>query len=270
MTKLKIALKLNVLLAVTDALRVKYKNMVNDFTKFFIKSQGSFIGARSTYEAREGTVDDISKRSYQPVITTVEEKFKYFIKESEDFINALFSQEKTNASGNAVATLTVDGQDWGVFSSLELLRLKSLLESGDLGNLTALLENTPVRSNSQIWNRTETDEYSKRTVWETELISGVSKTTAKEEYILQDPNLASGKINNYIPKVSVKTTTIEIGDYTNQYFSGQWSHRERAGALKRRNDLLIAVIQALKECNECISIESDLTAERIFGYILFE
>ncbi len=36
-------MKLNVLLAITDALRTKYKNMVGNYTKFFMKSQGSFF-----------------------------------------------------------------------------------------------------------------------------------------------------------------------------------------------------------------------------------
>ena len=83
-----------------------------------------------------------------------------------------------------------------------------------------------------------------------------------------DPNVTVGKTVNYSPQVAVKTRTIEIGDYTSQHFSGQCSHRERAGALKRKNDLLIAVIRALKECNNCEIVKSDLTAKKIFGYIL--
>ncbi len=270
MAKTKESLKLNVLLAITDALRLKYKNMVNDFTKFFSKSQGSFIGGRNTYVAREDAVDDPSKRGYQQVVTTVAEKFQYFIKESEEFVNALFSQEKTNANGTALAKLVVNDVIWGTYTSLELLRLKSLLESSDLGNLTSMLDNIPVRPDSQIWNLATAEEYSGRAIWETELITGVSRTTVKEEYILHDPNMAAGKVSNYSPQVAVKTITLEIGDYSSQHFSGQWSHRERAGALKRKNDLLIAVIQALKECNDCEVIKSDLTAEKIFGYILFE
>jgi len=270
MTKTKQGLKLNVLLAVTDALRSKYKNMVSDFTKFFNKSQGSFVGGRNTYVAKEDAVDDPSKRGYQQIVTTVDEKFRYFIKESEEFVNALFSQEKTNSDGIASAPLIVNGKQWGIFTSLELLRLKSLLEASDLGNLTGMLDTIPVRADSQIWNPTKAEEYENRAIWETELISGISRTTVKEEYILHDPNIAAGKVSNYSPQVAVKTTTLEIGDYTSQHFSGQWSHRERAGALKRKNDLLIAVIQALKECNDCEIVKSGLTADKIFGYILFE
>ena len=45
-------LTLNVLLARTDALRTKYKGMIADYTKFFSKSQGSFVGVRNTYSPK--------------------------------------------------------------------------------------------------------------------------------------------------------------------------------------------------------------------------
>lgn len=260
-------MKLNVLLALTDALRVKFKNMVLDYTRFFSKSQGNFLGLKATYTPREGTIDDPSKRKTVKIVTTVNEKIDYFINESKQFIDALFSQEKTNSLGIANAELIVDGISWGTFSSLELLRLKSLIEAGDLGNLEGLLSEIPVRSDSEIWKKSVDEEYTGRDVWETPMITGVSKTTNKEEYILEDPNVATGKISGYSPKTAVRTTVQELGDYTMQQFSGEWSHRERALALKRRNDLLTATIKALKECNDCESVASQLTSEKIFGYI---
>lgn len=260
-------MKLNVLLAMTDALRVKYKDMVSNYSKFFSKNGGAFLGERNTYLPREGTVDDISKRSYTAVITTVDEKLDYFISEAKEFIDALFSQEKTNSSGEAVAELVVDGNSWGIFTSLELLRLKSLLEASDLGNLETMLSEVPVRSDAQIWTKTSQDEYRGRKVFEGPISQGVSKTTVKEEYILEDPNLKSGKTDTYTPQKSVRNISMELGDYTSQKFSGEWSQRQKTGALKRRNDLLVAVIKALKESNECESLKSDLTAEKIFGFI---
>ena len=261
-------MKLNVLLALTDTLRSKYKNMVVDYTKFFLKTQRAFLGGKNTYEAREGYVEDGSKIGYVRVVTTVGEKVDYFIKEAELFINAQFSQEKTNASGLAVADLIVGTDNWGSFTSLELLRLKTLIESGDLGNLEPMLSVIPVRSDAEIWNKTTEEEYTDREIWETPKISGETRTTEKEEYILQDPNIATGKVtSSYVPKVSYRTKTVVIGDYTRQSFSGEWSQRQRAMALKRRSDLLAAVVVALKECNSCETQSSELTAEKIFGFI---
>lgn len=260
--------KLNVLLAITDSLKGKYKRMVEDFTKFFKGSQGAFLGEKSTYTPKDGMIDEPSKRKYVKVITTVSEKINWFINESEEFIDSLFSQEKTNALGKATADLIVDGKNWGNFTSLELLRLKSLLESGDTGNIEDLLANIPVYSDSQIWEKCNLEEYTGRDILQSPMVQGTSKSTIKEEYILEDPNLSRlGPQAAYNPKTSMRTTVIDVGDYTNQYFNGQWSQRERAMALKRRGDLLTATIAALKECNDCEAVKSELTAERIFGFI---
>lgn len=264
-------MKLNVLLGATDALKTKYKNMIGDMTKYFGRSQGAFIGTKATYVSREGMVDNPSKRSYVKVVTTVDEKLDYLSKESMEFIDSLFSQEKTNSSGSAIADLIVNGKSWGIFTSLELLRLKSLIESSDLESLLSVI---PVRTDSDIWNASTAEEYTKRKIWESEKTEGVSRTTEKEEYILSDPNLPVSIFleltSQYIPKTSVRTTVVEIGDYTHQTFTGAWSHRERTGALKRKNDLLIAVIKTLKMCNDCEAVKSELTATKIFEFLFKE
>lgn len=262
--------KLNVLLALTDQLRHVYKNSVSDYSKFFAKSQGSFKGSKRTYTAKEGTIDEPSKRGVTIVATTVKEKIDYFVDNSSKFIDALFSQEKTNASGVAEAELIVGGKSWGVFSSLELLRLKSLLESNDLGKLVDMIENIPVRSDSEIWKKTTDEEYEGRDIYETELFVGVSKTTLKEHYVLEDPNIKGNVPSNYTPAVAQKDRVMELGDYTNQNFSGEWSHRERALALKRRTSLLTAITEALKVANECEVVESKLTSKKIFNYLFFD
>lgn len=258
-------MKLNSLLAVTDSLRAAYKSMIADYTKYFNKSQGAFLGCQNTYQPREGAIDEPSKRKLIKVVTTVEEKFDYLQKNSKEFINALFSQEKTNGSGAAKATLTVDGEEWGEFTSLELLRLKSLLESNDLGDINGMLSVIPVRSDAEIWEKSNNELYEGREIYETPKLEGISKTTEKKEYILEDPNLKPGM--DYRPQKAMKTVPMEIGDYTTQNFSGEWSQRKRAAALKNRQVLLTATIKALKECNDCEAVDSQLTADRIFGFI---
>ncbi len=132
-----------------------------------------------------------------------------------------------------------------------------------------MIDNIPVRSDSQIWEKSDAEEYTDREVWETDRIESVSRTTEKEEYILKDPNIAEGKITNYVPKTAIRTKTIEIGDYSHQSFSGQWSQREKAAVLKRRDDLIVAVVKSLKICNDCEIVESELTADRIFKHIFY-
>ena len=263
---MKSALKLNTLLAMTDALRVSFKNMVANYTKFFINSQGYFLGVKNTYEPKQGMIDDPTKKSFVKVITTVDEKIDYLIKESAETISGIFSVERTNATGPS-AELVVEGKSWGIFTSLELLRLKSLIEGKEFGSFEGLLSAIPVRSDAKIWDKTDAEEYVGRAVWESPLQTGVTRTSIKEEYILEDPNLTKMNSLNYTPKIANRTIPMEIGDYTMQNFSGEWSQRERAYALKRRSDLLVAITQALKEANDCTVVESALTAEQIFGFI---
>lgn len=262
--------KLNVLLAVTDQLKSRFKAIISDYTVYFKTKQGAFLGERATYSAREGYIEDPGKKKYVKVVTTVKEKLDYFIDNSEEFISSLFSQEVTNASG-VTAMLVVDGKEWGEFTSLELLRLKSLLEGKEYGNIEAMLIQLPVRSDAEIWVPSSEEMYSDREVFQTALQSGVSKTTVKEEYILADPNIAKGSAlpAGYTPKTSINNITVEIGDYTHQKFSGEWTHKKRAEALERINKLKLAVIKALKECNEATAKDSALTSERIFGYIFY-
>lgn len=265
---MKKVFKLNVLLALTDNLRGVYKNMVSDYSKFFAKSQGAFRGEQKTYNAKEGTIDDPKMRGYTPVATTVREKLDYFINHSKEFVDSLFSQEKTNSTGVAVASLVVDGKSWGEFTSLELLRFKSLLESSDLGNMENMLSLIPVRSDSEVWTASAHDDV--RSLHETKTLEGVSKTTIKTPFIVKDPNLDGKDIPvGYQPAVVNRDEVFELGDYTYQKFSGEWSQRERALALSRKATLVSAITVALKEANDVTAVESGLTADRIFGYLFF-
>ena len=262
--------RLHVLLALTDHLRHKYKNMVLDYSKFFKNSQGAFKGEKNTYAPREGTIDIENKRKFVKVVTTVDEKIDYFIENSKDFVDALFSQEKTNASGNAVAELIVEDQSWGVFTSNELLRLRSVLESADYGNIGEMMKNIPVRSDADVWERSKDENYKDRLIWEQPIRQGVQKTTINTPYILPDPNLVGNEYPaNYHPQVANKQDVFELGDYTQQVFSGEWSHTKKAHALKRRDTLLAAVCSALKIANECEVVKSELTAETIYKYVFY-
>lgn len=256
--------KLNTLLAKTDHLANSFKAAIGDYIRFFKEKQSSFRGDRKTYSARPGTMDDPSKRGNKLIVTTVDEKLKWLSDGQKEYIDALFSQEATNASGKARAELKVGEKSFGTFSSLELLRLKSILENGSLEEMYGLI---PVRNDDELWTETKDEMYKdKKTVYESELSEGIVKTTEKEQYVMVDPNIEKVK-GNYTPVVGVKNTVIELGDATHQKFTGEWSHRQRAELLQRRTKLLSAVIEALKVANEAEAVESDMNAEKLFGYL---
>ncbi len=261
----KAGLKLNVLLAKTDHLQAIFRKMIEDYVKFFKSKQGEFRGERKTYLALPDTVDLPNERKNELVVTTVAEKLGWMIDNSKEYIDALFSQELTNASGLAKAKLVVEGKEWGEFTSLELLRLKSFLENG---TLKELYENIPVRNDDEIWENTTEEMYSGREIFESALLKGDRMTTIKETYILEDPNLSkSNDIKNYTPVTATRDKPTKLGEFTYQKFSGEWSHRQRAELLRRRGVLLTAVIEALKICNDVEAVPSQLTAEKIFSYL---
>ena len=257
--------KMNVLLAKTDHLASSFKKGISEYGKFFREKQGAFKGEKKTYTAKDGTIDLPNERKNENVVTTVDEKLDYLVDTSKDYINALFSQEKTNAQSGVSVPLVVDGIEFGNFSALELLRLKSLLESGDI---ESMYSNIPVRPDNENWVPTTNDLYTGRQIFESELVTGTKKSTQKESYILPDPNIEKlGKDAKYTPQIASKDTIIDLGNYTFQKFSGEYTHRQRAEILKRRTKILTATIEALKTINDTESISSDMTASKLFGYL---
>lgn len=256
-------MKLNVLLAKTDSLAGPFKRMVNDFSAFFHSKQGAFKGERKTYDPKDGTVDEPNRRGNLLIQTTVDEKLVWFNENSKEYIDALFSQEKTNSAGIAKAELIVEGKSWGEFTSLELLRLKSIVDDP---KLATMLMNLPTRSDATVWNETKQEMYIGRHIFEGPELKGTNKTTETEDFILKDPNVDKTS-PNYTPVLSKKTTTVTLGEYSIQQFSGEWTQRQKALALKRRSKLVTAVIEALKTCNDVESVPSELNSDKIFGHL---
>jgi hypothetical protein len=256
--------KMNVLLAKTDHLGSSFKKGLSEYSKFFRDKQGAFKGERRTYTAKDNTIDLPGERKNELVVTTVDEKLVYLVESSKEYIDSLFSQERTNATSGAKVVLVVDDIEFGSFTALELLRLKSLVESGDF---ESMYSNIPVRTDNENWAATSNEQYEGRAIFESEIVRGTKKSTLKESYILPDPNIANVKDGKYTPQLAVRDTIIDLGDYSFQKFSGEYTHRQRAEILKRRTKLLTAVIEALKEVNDTEAVKSDMTAEKLFGYL---
>lgn len=258
--------KLKLVLALTQDAASRYAALVKDYSKFFEKQQGAFLGFKNTYQQVDTLIDDPSKRGYTKVITTVPEKLDYFIQSVESYIQNVLTKERTNGMGVAKAELIVGGKSWGEFTSNELLCLKSLLEKGEF---MQMIQAIPVRTETDIWEPTTADEYQNRAIVQKPLVTQVNKTTVKEQQILVDPNLDKLKPGaDYKPQITSRDTVLELGTQTRQEFSGQWTHLQRATALERVIELRNAVTVALEQANDVEVVEATLTAEKLFGYIL--
>lgn len=258
-------LKMNTLLAKVDHGQKSFNKMIADYVAFFSKNQGMFVGVHKTYEPRDGYLPDDSKRGHIFVVTTVDEKLQWFEGNAKEYLTGLFSIEATNSAGAHRVPLIVEGVMLGNLTALELMRLKSILTDA---NYSKMYENIPVRSDSKNWEETDNEDYVNRAIYETSVLSGISRTTEKEEVILFDPNIANMKtMPSYAPKTVVKSKTVEIGDYTVQEFSGEWSQRKKAELLRRKGKVLEAVIAALKEVNDIEIVDANLQVSGLIDYL---
>lgn len=261
----KNSIKMNTLLAKVDHSQAVFNKEITAYGNLFKKNQGMFRGERKTYTPREGYPEDQSKMGTTAVQTTVDEQFDWFMKKvAETYLNEQFSVEATNSLGAKKVPLIVDGVNFGELTALDLMRLKSVLVSS---NLDQMYDNIPVRSDSEVWTKAGGD-YEGRSVFCTPMQSGVSRTTESEEVILRDPNLDPAHLPaNYNAKTTIKKKTFEVGDYTHQKFSGEWSQTQKAQLLDRVSRLLNAVIAALKEVNDVEAAPSNLDVKALLNFI---
>jgi len=257
--------KLKLVLALTQDAASRFSAILRDYSKFFDKSQGAFLGYKNTYMPQDAAVDDPSKRGYSKVVTTVDEKIDYLIRATSDYIQNVLTKERTNGSGFAKADLIVNGENWGEFYSNELLALKSILEKSELSQM---IQTIPVRTETDIWEPSTSAEYVGREIYQKPLVTQEIKTTVKTQYILSDPNLDKLKPgSDYKPQITTKDDVLKLGVQTRQEFSGQWTHSQRAAALDRLTTLKTAVSIALEKANDVDAVESPIDSNKIFGFI---
>ena len=241
-------------------------DLVKTDVGIFKNKQNFFKGVKSTFVPRDGFPEDPSKQGTTMVQSTVDEQFDWLIdKIAKKYLTQQFAIEATNSKGADTVELVVEGHSFGNLTALELMRLKSLLTDGMLDEM---LKNIPVRSDSEVWTKSNCPEYAQREVYETPMLKGVTRTTEKHEEILKDPNIDPEHIPSaYRAQVSVKNVTVETGDYTSQRFSGEWTQTQKAQLLARKSALLGAVIAALKEVNAMDSTDTNLDVDGMLSYI---
>lgn len=244
--------KQSVLLGLREKLEKTFGSMLDDFISKFKNKQTVFRGWNKTFDAEEGYADQPEKRSFQKVSGTVEEQLAWFKEHTKDYFTTVLSVEKTNSTG-IKAKLVVDGVVWGEYSVLELLRLKSIMD----GKLRVIINELPIRDEKVHWRpTTNKDLYEGRSVFETDVTSGYTKTTLKRTEIVNDPHIKDSPNRPPVP-VQIETQ-VNTGKFTEQLFSGEITARERAGFMVRFDKIYTGIIEALEEANNTESVESDL------------
>jgi hypothetical protein len=252
--------KLSVFLGLREKLEKDFGNMLTDMLNKFKNKQGLFQGFRHTFEPLDGFADEPDKRKFQNVSSTVDEQLNWFKQHTGDYLTTVLSIEKTNAQ-SVTADLIVDGNNWGTYTTLELLRLKGILDS----KLKAMVQDLPIRPETQIWKESLQNEFKDRHIWETPMDSGSTKTTIKDTIIVNDPHIKDSA--HARPPVTRETSIqVNTGKYTTQNFSGAITNRERAELEVRYNDILKGVIAALEAANNVEVVQSDL-GTKVLDYL---
>lgn len=224
-----------------------------------------FEGIKKTFKPREGYQEDARYMGTTKVATTVDEKLQWFEENAVPYLKNLFSIESTNSKGAKKVELKVGNVSFGFLTALDLMRLKTVLTKKEWEEM---YNNIPVRSDAEVWEPCTDGEYAGREIFQTPMQTGVTRTTESEEVILKDPNLDPAKLPaNYNAKTTIKKRTVETGDYTLQKFTGAWTQRQRAELLRRRSQLLAAVIEALKEVNDVESEDPNLDVEGLINFL---
>lgn len=256
---------MNTLLAKVEHGAAQFNRMVGDYFTFFKNKQGMFEGIKKTFKPREGYQEDARYMGTTKVATTVDEKLQWFEENAVPYLKNLFSIESTNSKGAKKVELKVGNVSFGFLTALDLMRLKTVLTKKEWEEM---YNNIPVRSDAEVWEPCTDGEYAGREIFQTPMQTGVTRTTESEEVILKDPNLDPAKLPaNYNAKTTIKKRTVETGDYTLQKFTGAWTQRQRAELLRRRSQLLAAVIEALKEVNDVESEDPNLDVEGMINFL---
>lgn len=258
-------IKMNTLLAKVEHGTSSFNRMVGDYYAFFKGKQGMFEGIKKTFTPRDGYQEDARYMGTTKVTTTVGEKLEWFEENAIPYLKELFSIESTNSKGAKKVELKVGNTSFGFLTALDLMRLKTILTKKEWEEM---YNNIPVRSDAEVWDPCTDDEYAGREIFQTPMQTGVTRTTESEEVILKDPNLDPAKLPaNYNAKTTIKKKTVETGDYTLQKFTGAWTQRQRAELLRRRSQLLAAVIEALKEVNDVEAELPNLEVGKVINFL---
>ena len=258
-------MKMNTLLAKVEHSTSSFNKMIEDYKVFFDKKQSMFEGIKKTFKPREGYQEDASKMGTTKVATTVREKLDWFEENAIPHLKDVFAIEATNSKGANKVELKVGDTSFGFLTALDLMRLKTLLTKKEWEQMYA---NIPVRSDSEVWESCTDGEYVGREIFQTPMLTGVTRTTESEEVVLKDPNLDPAHLPaNYRAQITTKKRTVETGDYTLQKFTGAWTQRQRAELLRRRSQLLAAVIEALKEVNDVEAELPNLEVSKVINFL---
>lgn len=257
--------KLFVVLSRKDNLRPDFEQMLKERERTFDKKPDHFAGLKKVFtsaleeikEDDQKYVDgsfDINRYRDELVdpVTSVTKQLNFVESEAVDYINALLTVERTNASGIVKAKLFIEDQYIGEFSTGELLALQKVVY-----RLKDIYSKIPTTNPKLPWKKEKTE----LGAYETEAartVQGTNVTTF----------IKVAEANQYQKQAEVRETkkNLVVGYYDKVDYSTAMSPAEKNTLLQRVSNLIVALDEAIKRANDVHVVEAT-EASKIFNYL---
>lgn len=244
--------QLHQILAVVGPLVTQSQNILNETIYTFQKKDSHFDGLKKTYAAIDIDAGDLPGEDKE-VVTTVAEKLKYTTKSFIPAVNALLSKEQTNSSGNAHATISLDGKEFEL-SATSLLALE-----GQLTQFRNVLKTIPTLDPTRRWDVLKNE-------------SRAILVTPEEKKIrftkVQSPLLLAEATKEHKAQVQVVSTDKPAGTWNTLYLSGRITPAAKSDLLGRTDDLIFKVKKARSKANQADVVQMKIgqqVVDHIFG-----
>lgn len=257
-------MKLGALLASTQMSREQLSNAIDNYSKYFSKSQSDFRGERKTYQTIGDNPMPAGAAGFTNIVTTAEEKWEYFSKLMAEHGEKILSVESTNALSGKKVPIVIDGEDFGELTSPEILRWMGMLSH----KLIEMTQTVPVRADNEGWYLSKDEAFKGRKVYELAMMNHTVTTQFKEDYHPVNPNVEHLKPGvQYNPTPSQRITQVKVGESTFQRFSGESSHHERVEMKNKILRSLEVFAIALEEANNVEVIPTGLKVQKFCNFI---
>lgn len=243
-------IKLHEILAIEKDSKNTLTKVRAEALKTFVQKQGHFDETRKTYSPFKEGDRDIAEQTFQPMVTTVDDKLKYVQGYFRKVVDQ--SNEKEMANCKAYGDIVVvaeDGSETNIASNVPVQMLVQL--ENHLIEFRTLCDTVPTLDPNKKWTKDE----QRAGVYQAEEMKAVR--TKKEP----TPLVLHAGTDKHKPQVEVVQVDNPVGEWTTKISSGRLTPIQKSELLGRIDALVVAVKSARARANS-IDVESRSTMGR--------
>lgn len=242
--------QLHQLIAVESDLINKANTITNETAATFHSKQDHFDGHVKTYRPFVEPENPlmVPAPDIKEIVTTVQQKLDYNAKATIRAIDAKVSKEQTNSSGEAKATLEIDGKE------MELSATALLALEGFLTKIRDVYKGIPTLDPAKKWGEPENG-----------VREAAPKDTFKTEKVA-DPVVKYPHTQEHPAQTEMVMLDKNVGINSTVSTTGRFSPKEKSDMLGRVDSLLVKVKKARAAANR-VDVVNVKIGKAIFDYI---